>query len=151
MRLTRIPWQWGALDKLTGSAARSPASGCSSPPPCPMQLLVSSQGLQLNMKDVNKLYHILSLPGASQTINSVSVYSWKTFSSSGMVDNGLKRVANALTCTCTRSQSLHTFQNLLFFSCPTLWHKPVLKHGHQKLLSLHYFPKALLPGEARLR
>lgn len=62
----RIPWQWGALDKPMGLC--SPV----------ISFLVphqSTRDLQLNTEDMKKLYHILSLLGASEPIISVSVYS----------------------------------------------------------------------------
>lgn len=136
-----------------GYTVLPPASRGSSPLPCPRSHQ-STQDLQMNTKDLKKLYHILSLPGASEPVNSVPTYSWKGLSSSGMVDIALKHVPKVLVCICAQSWYCAQFlylPELTFSFYPTPWRKLVVKHRHQKLLSLHYFPKSLLPREAHLR
>lgn len=66
MSIMCIPWQWGALDRTMG--LRSPVISFQ----MPHQF---TRDLQLNTEDMKKLYHILSLLGASEPIISVSVYS----------------------------------------------------------------------------
>lgn len=101
-----------------GYAVRSSASRHSRPLPCPSRHQ-PTWDLQLNVKDLKKLHHILSLPGAPGPISSVPPCSWKRLSSSGMVDSGLQHIPNALIRTGTqslyRAESLTPSRTYFFF------------------------------------